>query len=94
MITIFDVFIGTNNGNGNGGPNPPNPATNGNNSPNGSNGGSNNNSSAKIEQLNSMREALYSQDGWGGVSITTNKTSGFTFLFSRISNSPPDVTEQ
>lgn len=67
------VVLGTNNGNG--GPNPPIPATNGNNSPNGSNGGGNN-SSAKIEQLNSMREALYSQDGWGGVSILllTNST--------------------
>ncbi|XP_022121163.2 protein Gawky isoform X1 [Pieris rapae] len=34
---------------------------------NGNNGNSTNNtSSAKIEQLNSMREALFSQDGWGG----------------------------
>ncbi|XP_039753809.1 protein Gawky isoform X2 [Pararge aegeria] len=57
---------GTNNaanGNGNGA----NPSNTNGPSPNGSNGNnSNNNSSAKIEQLNSMREALYSQDGWGG----------------------------
>lgn len=65
--TIYS--LGTNNGGSGNGGNAPNPATNGNgNSPNGSNGGSNNNS-AKIEQLSSMREALYSQDGWGGVSI-------------------------
>ncbi|XP_045771853.1 protein Gawky isoform X3 [Maniola jurtina] len=50
------------NANGNGA----NPASTNGPSSNGSNGNSNNNSSAKIEQLNSMREALYSQDGWGG----------------------------
>ncbi|XP_034830628.1 protein Gawky isoform X4 [Maniola hyperantus] len=52
----------TANANGNGA----NPVSTNGPSPNGSNGNSNNNSSAKIEQLNSMREALYSQDGWGG----------------------------
>lgn len=40
---------------------------------NGTNGNNNSTSSAKIEQLNSMREALFSQDGWGGVSIEYNK---------------------
>ncbi|XP_073945094.1 trinucleotide repeat containing adaptor protein gawky isoform X3 [Choristoneura fumiferana] len=55
----------TNNGGNNGGNSPnsaaPNmpPAANG-------NGTTNSTSSAKIEQLNSMREALFSQDGWGG----------------------------
>nr|XP_021192505.2 protein Gawky isoform X1 [Helicoverpa armigera]XP_021192521.2 protein Gawky isoform X1 [Helicoverpa armigera]XP_049699497.1 protein Gawky isoform X1 [Helicoverpa armigera] len=62
---------GTNNaGNGNnGGTNPPNstPNSNGPTSANGNNGNNaNSTSSAKIEQLNSMREALFSQDGWGG----------------------------
>ncbi|XP_049868969.1 protein Gawky isoform X2 [Pectinophora gossypiella] len=62
---------GTNNtGNGNnGGANPPNSAanTNGPSPGNGNNGNNaNTTSSAKIEQLNSMREALFSQDGWGG----------------------------
>ncbi|XP_013199683.1 protein Gawky isoform X1 [Amyelois transitella] len=60
---------GTNNGgNGNnGGTNQPNAAGNANGpSPNGNNGNSMTASSAKIEQLNSMREILYSQDGWGG----------------------------
>ncbi|CAH0397998.1 unnamed protein product [Chilo suppressalis] len=59
---------GTNNpGNGNnGGNNPANPAAN-TNGPTGGNGNGNVNStsSAKIE-INSMREALFSQDGWGG----------------------------
>ncbi|XP_063380827.1 protein Gawky isoform X3 [Cydia fagiglandana] len=54
---------GTNPNNGGNSPNSaaPNmpPAANG-------NGTSNTTSSAKIEQLNSMREALFSQDGWGG----------------------------
>ncbi|CAH0719509.1 unnamed protein product, partial [Brenthis ino] len=62
---------GTNNtANGNnGGNNPSNPTANSNgvSSGNGTNGNNTNNtSSAKIEQLNSMREALFSQDGWGG----------------------------
>ncbi|XP_068632111.1 protein Gawky isoform X2 [Battus philenor] len=62
---------GTNNpGNGNnGGSNPSNPSsnTNGSSVTNGNNGNNaNTTSSAKIEQLNSMREALFSQDGWGG----------------------------
>ncbi|XP_013169228.1 PREDICTED: protein Gawky [Papilio xuthus] len=61
---------GTNNSsNGNNGANPTNPSANSNgpsvtNGNNGNNG--NSTSSAKIEQLNSMREALFSQDGWGG----------------------------
>ncbi|XP_028161635.1 protein Gawky isoform X6 [Ostrinia furnacalis] len=58
---------GTNNsGNGNGA-NPSNPAANS-NGPSAGNGNGNNvnsTSSAKIE-INSMREALFSQDGWGG----------------------------
>ncbi|VVD04511.1 unnamed protein product [Leptidea sinapis] len=58
---------GSNNGNGNNGNNMPNTNGNANGpSPNGANGNNTNNSSAKIEQLNSMREALFSQDGWGG----------------------------
>lgn len=70
------TFLGTNNaGNGNnGGNNPANPTANSNGptAGNGNNGNnSNSNSSAKIEQLNSMREALFSQDGWGGVSVDT-----------------------
>ncbi|CAH2037775.1 unnamed protein product, partial [Iphiclides podalirius] len=61
---------GTNNaGNSNnGGNNPVNPTANS-NGPTATNGNGNNantTSSAKIEQLNSMREALFSQDGWGG----------------------------
>ncbi|KAJ2946151.1 hypothetical protein O0L34_g5083 [Tuta absoluta] len=60
---------GTNNaGNGNNGTNPPNStgSTNGPSPNNGNGNGANTTSSAKIEQLNSMREALFSQDGWGG----------------------------
>lgn len=64
-------FLGTNNsGNGNNGSaNPSNPAANSNGPTAGNGNGSNVNStsSAKIE-INSMREALFSQDGWGGVS--------------------------
>ncbi|XP_032519907.2 protein Gawky [Danaus plexippus] len=60
---------GTNNAvNGNNGSNPSNNVTSS-NGPSGGNGNgnsTNNTSSAKIEQLNSMREALFSQDGWGG----------------------------
>ncbi|GBP38396.1 Protein Gawky [Eumeta japonica] len=58
----------TNAGNGNNGGNTsPNSSSNTNNvSGNGNGTNGNNSSSAKIEQLNSMREALYSQDGWGG----------------------------
>lgn len=53
--------------NGNGGNSPNGAPTNG-PSPGNGNNGNNTTSSAKIEQLNSMREALFSQDGWGGVS--------------------------
>ncbi|XP_026317598.1 protein Gawky isoform X5 [Hyposmocoma kahamanoa] len=63
-----DSTNNTGNGN-NGGNNPPNSVanTNGPSSGNGNNGNNTNStSSAKIEQLNSMREALFSQDGWGG----------------------------
>lgn len=59
----------SNSTNGNNGANSPNSPANVNCPPgsNGSNGNNaNNTSSAKIEQLNSMREALFSQDGWGG----------------------------
>ncbi|XP_041978299.1 protein Gawky isoform X2 [Aricia agestis] len=56
---------GSANGNG-GGSNPLNAVNaNGPSTANG-NGSVNNTSSAKIEQLSSMREALFSQDGWGG----------------------------
>ncbi|XP_037965138.1 protein Gawky isoform X2 [Plutella xylostella] len=51
--------------NGNGGNSPNGAPTNG-PSPGNGNNGNNTTSSAKIEQLNSMREALFSQDGWGG----------------------------
>lgn len=33
------------------------------------NNGPSNNTKQQLEQLNSMREAIFSQDGWGGVSI-------------------------
>ncbi|KAM3964506.1 LOW QUALITY PROTEIN: trinucleotide repeat containing adaptor protein gawky [Aphomia sociella] len=62
---------GTNAANGtNGGTNPANPAVN-TNGPSPGNGNNGNNtmtgsSANKIEQLNFMREVLYSQDGWGG----------------------------
>ncbi|XP_050346253.1 protein Gawky isoform X2 [Nymphalis io] len=60
---------GTNNtANGNNGvsnPSNPNANSNGVSTAIGNNGNPNN-TSAKIEQLNSMREALFSQDGWGG----------------------------
>lgn len=58
---------GTNNTtNGNNGINNANGGVNGSAAGNGTNGNNNSTSSAKIEQLNSMREALFSQDGWGG----------------------------
>lgn len=61
---------GTNTpGNGSNGNNTANPVSNANGpqAANGNNGNnSNSTSSAKIEHLNSMREALFSQDGWGG----------------------------
>ncbi|KAG6450365.1 protein Gawky [Manduca sexta] len=60
---------GTNNAaNGNnGGTNSNSSNANGPANGNGNGGNNTNNtSSAKIEQLNSMREALFSQDGWGG----------------------------
>lgn len=75
VTTIIYFILGTNNGgNGNnGGNNPPNSSGNSNGptvSGNGNNGNNaNSTSSAKIEQFSTMREALFSQDGWGGVSI-------------------------
>lgn len=33
------------------------------------NNGTSSNTKQQLEQLNSMREAIFSQDGWGGVSI-------------------------
>ncbi|XP_045497250.1 protein Gawky isoform X2 [Colias croceus] len=59
---------GTNNGSNGNGNNMPNANGNANGpTANGNSGNNTNNtSSAKIEQLNSMREALFSQDGWGG----------------------------
>lgn len=33
------------------------------------NNGVSNNTKQQLEQLNSMREAIFSQDGWGGVSF-------------------------